>query len=165
MIPAGSRKPTPKPTATWLRVTRAKARNPQKTKAWARPGRGRSRMTLAWQRTSQKKSQMRLPSGERLKEGSLRESRIRLRIGPKRRQNKAIELRMMTAKVSFSPSEKPCGSARVEERKFISEPPHDTRSGAWSARGHNAGNEGVTNTKQGAGSNEQEAGIMIGVCV
>jgi hypothetical protein len=35
-----------KPTAQWLSVTRAKAQKAQKTKAWARPGSGRSRMTF-----------------------------------------------------------------------------------------------------------------------
>ena len=34
------RKPRPRPTAQWFSVTRTKAQKPQKTKAWARPGRG-----------------------------------------------------------------------------------------------------------------------------
>ncbi len=39
----------PTPVAKWFSVTSAKAQNPQKTKACARPGRGRSRITLLLQ--------------------------------------------------------------------------------------------------------------------
>src|SRR5215472_10400532 len=46
----------PKPRAKWLSVMRAKARKPQKTRAWAKPATGRCLITLAWRRTSQMKS-------------------------------------------------------------------------------------------------------------
>ena len=123
----------PSPTATWFTVTRANAQKPQKTKACARPGRGRSRMTLAWQITSQKKSHTRLPIGDRLKLGSFRDLRMRWRIGPKRLQNRRPEPRINATSSSFSVSEKLCGSASVAERRFITELTHNTRLAPGSA--------------------------------
>ena len=91
-------------------------------------------MTLAWQMTSQTKSQTRLPMGARLKLGSFLDLRIRLRIGAKRRRKMAAEARMRASRRSFSHVAKLWGSASVEERRLILEPPHDTRSGACCAR-------------------------------
>ena len=56
----------PKPVATWLTVTSAKAQNPQNTKACASPGSGRWRITLPCSITSQTNWRMRGPSGARL---------------------------------------------------------------------------------------------------
>ena len=86
-------------------------------------------MTLAWQITSQKKSHTRLPIGERVKLGSFRELRIRLRMGPNRRQNRTAELTINATRSSFSDSEKLCGSASVAEKRFITELTHNTRLG------------------------------------
>src|SRR5450631_1195157 len=113
MVPDGSRKPMSRPTAMWFRVTRAKARKLQKTKAWAMPGRGRSLMTLAWQRTSQTKSQTRFAIGKRWKPGSLREWRTLLKTTPKRRQKSQAEARTRATRRDFSTMKKCGGSARV----------------------------------------------------
>ena len=87
----GRGKPRPKAPAQWLSVTSAKAQKAQKTKACARPGSGRSRMTLAWKRTSQTKSRTRLPIGKRWKLGSFFDLRILSRTTPKRRQKAQAE--------------------------------------------------------------------------
>ena len=104
------------PTAKWLSETRAKARNPQNTKAWAMPGAGRCSMTLAWQRTSQKKSQMRRPSGCREKSASFFERRMVRRIGPKRKKKRPAEAKMHTARRMISSVEKWAGSEKVVGR-------------------------------------------------
>src|SRR5579862_111631 len=104
-----------------MRVTRAKAQNPQNTKACARPGKGRWRMTLAWHITSQTKSQTRLPMGKRWKSASFFESRMRLRMGPKRCQKSQSDARMSTAKAAFSAREKCWGSASVRGNETIAQ--------------------------------------------
>src|SRR5690242_66271 len=88
-------------------------------------------MTLAWQSTSQKKSQTRLPIGAREKPGSFLDWRMRLRIGPNLRQNMAAEATIKATRSNFSHVEKLCGSASVAVRKSIYELTHDTRSGPW----------------------------------
>src|SRR6185503_20398863 len=96
-------------------------------------------MTFAWHRTSQKKSQTRLPRGERLKFGSCLDLRMRSRIGPKRRKKRVAEARIRSNRRSFSHVAKLCGSASVAKRRLIYEPTHDTRSRAGSARAERAG--------------------------
>src|SRR5271165_2292729 len=117
--------------AKWFSVTRAKAQKPQKTKAWARPGSGRSRITLAWQSTSHTKSQTRLPMGKRLKLASFFDLRILSRTVPKRRQKPAAEATASPTKSNFSQKEKCRGSAKVPSRKFMVEQAtiHDRRGG------------------------------------
>src|SRR5450631_2906088 len=88
---SGGRKARRRPEARWLRETRAKARNPQKTKAWAMPGSGRSRMTLDWQRTSLVKAQTRLEIGRRDQPRSLRAVRMLRRMGANRRKKRKAE--------------------------------------------------------------------------
>jgi hypothetical protein len=88
---AGGRESRSQATAQWLSVTRAKAQKAQKTKACARPGSGRSRMTLAWQSTSQNEIPDALADGEEV------EARVLFRFEdfvedepPKRRQKSSF---------------------------------------------------------------------------
>src|SRR4051794_21917439 len=90
-------------------------------------------MTLAWQITSQTKSQTRLRTGANLKFESIFDLRMRLRIGARRRKKRTAEARMRASRSSFSQIAKLCGSASVAERRLIYEPTHDTRSGAGCA--------------------------------
>src|SRR5271157_4549206 len=60
----------------WLTVTSAKAQKPQKTKAWASPTSGRSRITFPCSTTSHRNRRMRGPSGGILKSGVLRDPRM-----------------------------------------------------------------------------------------
>ena len=59
--------------------------------------------------------------------------RMRLRMGLKRLKKRPAEARMSANRRSFSHVVKLWGSASVAERRFISEPTHDTRSGLWQA--------------------------------
>jgi len=83
-------------------------------------------MTLAWHRTSQKKSQTRRPIGKRWKSGSFLDSRILWRIGPNRRQKRPPEARTIAAKSKRSQRAKYCGSANVGGERIIGEPTHNT---------------------------------------
>src|ERR1039458_4097875 len=94
---AGERKPRRRPVARGLSETRAKARNPQKTKAWARPGSGRSRMTLDWRSTSLMKARMRREMGRSDQPRSLRAVRMVWRMGAKRRKKSAVDAAARTS--------------------------------------------------------------------
>ena len=110
--------------AKWLSETRAKARNPQKTKAWAMPGSGRCLMTLAWQRTSQKKAQARLPRGARVLAGSFFACQMLRAMGRKRTANIAADAMVSSARIAISAVEKCSGSANVQVLCDISPFPH-----------------------------------------
>src|ERR1019366_4399155 len=114
----GGRKPRRRPVARWLRETRAKARNPQKTKACAIPGSGRSRITLDWKRTSLVNVQMRLEIGRSEKPRSLRAVRMLRRIGAKRKKKSAAEAQARTSKRTISNEAKCCGSAKVTHGSY-----------------------------------------------
>src|SRR5471032_246176 len=107
---SGGRKPRLRPLARWLRETRAKARNPQKTKAWTMPGSGRSRMTLDWKRTSEVKAQMRREMGRREKPGSFFAAKMVRRMGAKRRKKSAQERAASASRKKISSGAKRWGS-------------------------------------------------------
>ena len=83
---------------------------------------GAARMTLAWKRTSQTKSRMRLPMGKRWKLGSFFDLRILPSTAAKRRPKMKAEAAASAAKSSFSAREKCSGSAKVASSSVISEP-------------------------------------------
>ena len=85
-----------------MRVTRPKARKPQKTKAWARPATGLCWMTLPWKRTSQRKVLRRGASEPREKAGSDLAAWITRATLPKRLRKPVREAAMIRRRRIFS---------------------------------------------------------------